>query len=183
MLKLTGGEHRGRRLKWLDKPEIRPTPARVREAIFHVWGPIIENSRWWDLCSGSGVIGLEALSRGAEQVTFVEQNPRALELLKENIETLRLEEQSTLYRSRVQQFIKRQSTIDVDFIYFDPPYDDARLYAYVIEQLDKSKVNRPVTLCIEYRKRHKKWQSPQHWELIETREYGDVFLDILERHP
>ena len=163
MLKLTGGEHRGRRLKWLDKPDIRPTPARVREAIFHVWG--------------------EALSRGAEHVTFVEQNPRALELLKENIDTLRLEEQSTLYRSRVQQFIKRQSTIDVDFIYFDPPYDDARLYAYVIEHLDKSKIARPATLCIEYRKRHKKWPSPQHWELKETREYGDVFLDVLERHP
>lgn len=183
MLKLTGGEHRGRRLKWLDKPDIRPTPARVREAIFHVWAPKMEDSHWWDLCSGSGVIGLEALSRGAAQVIFVEQNPRALELLKENVETLRLTEQATLYRSRVQQFIMRQPVIDADFVYFDPPYDDAGLYAYVIEQLDRAKVNKPVTLCIEYRKRHKKWAAPKQWEFKETREYGDVFLDILERRP
>lgn len=180
MLKLTGGDHRGRRLKWLDKPDIRPTPARVREALFHMWSPRLEASTWWDLCAGSGVMGLEALSRGAAKVIFVEQNARALQLLKENLETFKIEE-GTLYRSRVQQFIKRQSSIDVDFIYFDPPYDDARLYQYVLDQLSTLPVTQTVTLCVEYRRRHKNWTLAAPWQLIETREYGDIFIDILER--
>lgn len=182
MLKLTGGEHKGRRLKWLDKSEVRPTPARVREALFHRWSHQLENSHWWDLCAGSGVIGLEALSRGATQVTFVEQNARALQLIKENLEIMGLK--GSLYRNRVQQFLKRQQIIDVDFIYFDPPYDDARLYAYVIERLDQMPVARQQsTLCIEYRRRHKNWEAPQYWQFLETREYGDVFIDLLERRP
>lgn len=180
MLKLTGGEHKGRRLKWLDKSEVRPTPARVREALFHRWSDQLEDSVWWDLCAGSGVIGLEALSRGAAQVTFVEQNTRALQLIKENLAVMDL--QASLYRNRVQQFLKRQGTIDADFIYFDPPYDDARLYAYVIQRLDEMPLDCPSsTLCIEYRKRHKNWEAPQHWQFLETREYGDVFIDLLER--
>lgn len=180
MLKLTGGEHKGRRLKWLDKSDIRPTPARVREALFHRWTHQLDGSRWWDLCAGSGVIGLEALSRGAAEVVFIEQNARALQLLKENLHAMDLK--GSLYRSRVQQFLQRQQAIDVDFIYFDPPYDDARLYGYVIERLDAMPLAQAqTTLCIEYRKRHKNWEQPQHWQLLETREYGDIFVDLLER--
>ncbi len=183
MLKLTGGDHGGRHIKWLDRPEIRPTPARVREALFHRWREDLPDSHWWDLCSGSGVIGLEALSRGAAQVTFVEQNARALQFLKENLRTLKLSQAGQCYKSQVQKFIQRQRSIDVDFIYFDPPYDYEKLYSYVLEVLNTLPAQRPVTLCVEYRKRHKTWSLPDTWDFCETREYGDVCIDLLEKRP
>ena len=89
MIRIIGGEHRRRQLKVLDRPGLRPTPDRVRETLFNWLAAVTPNARVLDLFAGSGVLGLEALSRGAAHVDFVEKDAAAARLLGQNIEQLR----------------------------------------------------------------------------------------------
>lgn len=181
MLKLTGGAHRGRALKWLDTPTIRPTPARVREAVFNMLAEEVADSRWWDLCCGSGVVGLEALSRDAAEVNFVDQNRRSLELLKQNLATFGLKPQARVYCQDVRNWLHRQHQIDADLIYCDPPYDSP-VYQPILDRLGELPLARErVLLILEYRKGKPRWQPPAVWALYDERSYGDTCLALLER--
>ncbi|MBF2054806.1 MAG: 16S rRNA (guanine(966)-N(2))-methyltransferase RsmD [Candidatus Sericytochromatia bacterium] len=183
MLKIVGGSHRGRRLKWLDIPEIRPTPARVREAVFNILADRVPDSNWWDLCCGSGVVGLEALSHGAASVVFVEQNPRSLRLLRENIHTLELQAQTRLQQQDLRRFLHQQKQLSAAFVYCDPPYESP-LYQPVVERLAALPLAEgleQVTLILEYRRRQASWTLQSPWQLVDTREYGDTCLAFLER--
>src|SRR5437773_10647391 len=95
-LRVSGGEARGRRLK--SPKGIRPTQGMVKEAIFNLVGPTIEGARVLDLFAGSGALGIEALSRGAEGVTFVDREPRGLAILRQNLESLDLTARVTVAR-------------------------------------------------------------------------------------
>src|SRR5688572_14079376 len=85
-LRIIAGVWRGRRLRFADAPEIRPTPDRVRETLFNWLGPRIAGARCLDLFAGSGALGLEALSRGAAHVLFVERNAAAVRELRTLLE-------------------------------------------------------------------------------------------------
>ena len=76
-MRIISGLYKGRRLKTLDGLSIRPTSDRLRETVFNILAPLIEGARVADLCAGSGAVGIEALSRGADRVFFVEQSPKA----------------------------------------------------------------------------------------------------------
>lgn len=183
MLKLTGGAHKGRSLKWLDTPTIRPTPARVREAVFNILSQDVYDSRWWDLCCGSGVIGLEALSRGAERVRFVDMNRRSLQLLKDNLRTFNLSQQADVVCQDAVHWLRRQQELDVEFVYFDPPYD-SKIYQMILDDLGALPLAEgidSVKLIVEYRRRHQHFELPESWALYDEREYGDTCLMILSR--
>lgn len=183
MLKLTGGEHKGRPLKWLDTPTIRPTPARVREAIFNILAAELEASRWWDLCCGSGVVGLEALSRGAASVVFVDQNKRSLDLLKANLRTLGIDKQAKVLGLELLRMLKQQPVIDAEFIYCDPPYESP-IYQPLLDRLGEMPLAEgieTVTLVLEHRRGKPPWQDQGPWVTLDQRQYGDTSLVILER--
>jgi len=183
MLKLTGGDHKGRSLKWLNIAEIRPTPARVREAIFNVLVEQIEGSQCWDLCCGSGVVGLEALSRGAAHVTFVEHNTRSLGLLRQNLQHLGLKSQARVIGADLRRFLQQQKTLTAALIYCDPPYD-SQLYQPVLDELGQKPAApglEQVTLILEYRRGQLNWEARAPWVLQETRKYGDTCLAFLQR--
>lgn len=181
MLKLTGGDQQGRALKWLDIPEIRPTPARVREALCNIVGERLPGAVCWDLCAGSGGVGLEFLSRGAVEVSFIEHNRRALALTKQNVSDLGWEQQSRFFQGDLMRFLKLQKQLDVDLIYCDPPYDGS-LYQKSLEELAKLPLIKDRCLLIlEYRRRKQSWQVTEPWVLIDERTYGDTCLAFLER--
>lgn len=105
---------------------VRPTSDRLRETLFNVIAPRIVDSRFLDLCAGSGAVGIEALSRGAAHVTFVDRSRRSCQLIEANLELLRIsEDEQVIYCSEVGEFL-RQSTTESpwDIIFFDPPYKD-----------------------------------------------------------
>src|SRR5256885_6627504 len=91
-LRVAGGEARGRRLK--APKNIRPTQGMVKQAIFNMVGSRIEGARVLDLFAGSGALGIEALSRGASIVTFVDQQPRGLAILRQNLDALGFKERA-----------------------------------------------------------------------------------------
>lgn len=182
MIKLTGGLHRSRSIRWLDTPTIRPTPARVREAVFNILGADVVESRCWDLCCGSGIMGLEALSRGAASVVFVDHNKRSLAQVKDNLRQLNLHSQGQTVVSELLRFVRSQAGTP-DFIYCDPPYESG-LYQPLLDVL--SALPQPAaasTLLLEYRKGAPPWQNSGSWQQYDQRSYGDTCLALLRREP
>src|SRR6267378_3647643 len=103
-LRVAGGEARGRRLK--APKGIRPTQGIVKEAIFNLVGPGIADAHVLDLFAGSGALGIEALSRGAADVTFVDREPRGLAILRQNLEVLDLKTRAQVVRSDVVRWLE-----------------------------------------------------------------------------
>ena len=111
--------------------QVRPTSDRLRETLFNVLAPRIENTRFLDLCSGSGAIGIEALSRGAAHVTFVDRSRKMCGLVESNLDLVRVPEDETeVVQSEAEDFLRRphvrragnQVEEPWDLVFFDPPY-------------------------------------------------------------
>src|SRR5256884_7446887 len=126
-LRVSGGEARGRRLK--APKNIRPTQGMVKQAIFNMVGPSIEGSEVVDLFAGSGALGIEALSRGAARVTFVDQQPRGLAILRQNLDALGFKERANIIRGDVVRWLEGspEAGRSARFVFLDPPYDDVVL--------------------------------------------------------
>jgi len=126
-LRVAGGEARGRRLK--APKGIRPTQGMVKEAIFNLIGPGIADVHVLDLFAGSGALGIEALSRGAAAVTFVDREPRGLAILRQNLDALDLKERARVVRGDVVRWLEASpdEIKRAAFVFMDPPYDDAVL--------------------------------------------------------
>jgi 16S rRNA (guanine(966)-N(2))-methyltransferase RsmD len=108
--------------------EVRPTSDRLRETLFNILAPRIQESRFLDLCAGSGAVGIEALSRGAEHVTFVEQSRLVCRLIQENLELCRVSEtRAQVLQIGAKKFLDQSLTRESavwDIVFFDPPYKD-----------------------------------------------------------
>lgn len=118
-MRVIGGEFRSRLLKSLPGLDVRPTPDRLREALFNVLAPRIEGVVFADIYAGTGAVGIEALSRGAAQAIFLEQNRAAVTVIGENLASLGLESRATVRAGRAVAVL---STIDADIFFLDPPY-------------------------------------------------------------
>lgn len=179
MLRITGGQWRNRALKWLDIPEIRPTSAKVREALFQILAAELPGARCWDLCAGSGVIGFEALSQGAAEVIFVERNRKAAALIRQNLEKFGVK--AVVIPVDVLRFLQRARS-PVDLIYIDPPYASP-LYAPLLAVLDQTVHhwgNGHTRLVLEHRRTTVlPLEQLQHWHLEQTRLYGDTAVSLL----
>lgn len=121
-MQIIGGQFRSRKLKSPKGMRTRPTASRVREALFNSIQIYVEDARVLDLFSGSGALGLEAISRGAASVTFVEKDPFALQALKENIAMLDVKKQCQVVAGDVFKWIRQQRNPAFDLILADPPY-------------------------------------------------------------
>jgi 16S rRNA (guanine966-N2)-methyltransferase len=112
-----------RQLKTLPGLATRPTPSKVREALFNIWQGEIEGCRWLDLCTGSGAMGAEALGRGASLVVGIEQSGRACAVIQQNWQLVAdLSQRFQVIRGDVVQQLPRLAGQQFDRIYFDPPY-------------------------------------------------------------
>jgi 16S rRNA (guanine(966)-N(2))-methyltransferase RsmD len=123
-MRVIAGTHRGRRLYGPRKLALRPTSDRVREALFSILGNRLMNSRFLDLYAGTGAVGIEAVSRGATHVTFVESNHDALKLLRQNLELCHIGDEITVVGRTIQQFLDHpdQWNGPYDIVFADPPY-------------------------------------------------------------
>ncbi len=140
-MRVIAGIHRSRVLKSLKGLALRPTSDRLRETLFNVLGPGISGSRFLDLFAGTGAIGIEALSRGAAEVVFVENHPPAAALIRRNLASLGIRSGATVLaldaHRALEKLASRQQreVARFDFIFLDPPYAAAKDYAGVLEFL------------------------------------------------
>lgn len=123
-MRVIAGSAKRIQLKTLDGLDTRPTTDRIKETLFNMIAPTIYDSVFLDLFGGSGGIGIEALSRGAREAVFVENNPKAMACIKENLKNTRLESKAlTLTRDVMAALYQLEGDKVFDFIYMDPPYD------------------------------------------------------------
>jgi 16S rRNA (guanine(966)-N(2))-methyltransferase RsmD len=125
-MRIIAGQYRGRVLKSPPSMRIRPTSDRLRETLFNVLAPRMPQARFLDLCAGTGAVGIEALSRGAAYVTFVDRSRKTCGLIEANLDLLGVPEAETeVVMSEAAEFLRRATArahTPYDIVYFDPPY-------------------------------------------------------------
>src|SRR4029450_10522331 len=128
-MRIIAGAYKGRNLKSPPSLEVRPTSDRLRETLFNVIAPRIVGARFLDVCAGSGAVGIEAISRGASHVTFVDSSRAMCTLIKSNLELCRIERgESDVIQSEALNYLRRFVSKQPDsgkpwgIVFFDPPY-------------------------------------------------------------
>ena len=136
--------HGNRLLKTLPGAATRPTPGRVREALFNIWQGKVEGCRWLDLCTGSGAMGAEALCRGAALVVGIERSSQACEIIQQNWRQVAKDHQAfqVIRGDVVKRLAELLEQAPFDRIYFDPPYA-SDLYQPVLEAIARQNLLAP----------------------------------------
>jgi len=181
-MRIIAGKFRGRKLTNCEKLKtLRPTTDKNREALFNILqsAKFLKDSNFslidcnfLDLCCGSGAVGLEAISRGAKKVFFVENNHFHLEILQKNIELLKVEKQTKIISQNVKNLDNLNENFDV--IFLDPPYD--KNYQEIVGHLlQKNYINPKTLLIIEFEtKKFQKFEDffKSNFKIIDERIYG-----------
>ena len=182
-MRVIAGEYKGRKLKSPPSMQVRPTSDRLRETLFNVIAPRISGARFLDLCAGSGAVGIEALSRGASFVTFVDRSRKMCGLVEANLDLCRVpEDQTEVVNTTAEDFLKQSDRSDVawDIIFFDPPY--AHDYVGVFKSIaDRALLHKDGLLISEH---HHKKELPETVDgLNRTRilKQGDSALSFYSR--
>ncbi|HXF03944.1 MAG TPA: 16S rRNA (guanine(966)-N(2))-methyltransferase RsmD [Blastocatellia bacterium] len=154
-MRVIAGRYKGRRLKSPPGLDVRPTPDRLKESLFNILQDRLPGSRFLDLCAGTGSAGIEALSRGATFVLFVERSRAAVAVLRENLRALNIIEGYDVYCGdalvALEQLIERGDRFDI--VFFDPPYA-SNLYEPVMSCLGGGEVLAPggILIVMHHRK-------------------------------
>ena len=122
-MRVIAGSARGRPLKAPRGTSVRPTTDRVREAMFSSLAPVVPGALVLDLFAGTGALGIEALSRGAQAATFVERDAATATLLEQNLRATDLHDAATVVRGEAKAFVARSHPAGYDLVLCDPPYD------------------------------------------------------------
>ena len=148
-MRVISGSARHLKLKTLDGLDVRPTTDRIKETLFNMIQNEIYGCRFLDLFSGSGAIGIEALSRGADKCVFVDNNQKAIDCINENLEFTKLKDNAVVvtrsYKDAINDLEQRNETFDI--VFMDPPYD-RDLEKNALEQLQKSVIINNDTIII-----------------------------------
>lgn len=135
-MRVIGGEFRSRVLKSLPGLDVRPTPDRLREALFNILTPRVEGAVFADVYAGTGAVGIEALSRGAARAIFIEQSHSAVNVIRENLQSLGLMERATVRQTRASAML---ASLEADIVFIDPPYTLEREYERSLTTLGETK--------------------------------------------
>ena len=176
-LRITGGTARGRVLTTVPGPGTRPTSSLLREAIFASLAGVDELAVL-DLCSGSGVLAVEALSRGASSATCVDSAAAAIRTIHRNLETAGFKDVATVLRRRAGAFLKNPSET-YDLILADPPYADDELAAAIVE-LAPAALAAGGRLVLEHPSPRPPPAPPPILRLDRTRSHGDSAFTVYE---
>lgn len=147
-MRVISGTAKSLPLKTIDGIDTRPTTDRIKETLFNMINMYVAGCRFLDLYSGSGGIGIEALSRGAAEAVFVENSPRAVECIKENLTFTRLKERAGIIQDDVISALRKlEGGKPFDIIFLDPPYDRME-EKRVLEALSNSSIVDECTMII-----------------------------------
>lgn len=176
-MRVIAGTARGRRLVAPDGSSTRPTPDRVREATFNALGSLgaVVDATVLDLYAGSGAMGIEALSRGAAHVTFVDQDRGAVRAIEANLTACNLADRATVVATSLERFLAAAGAQRWDLAILDPPYaHGADAWLDVLDDL-------PADLAVLESDRAV--EPPFGWEVLRSKRYGGTHVVIAERRP
>ncbi len=183
-MRIVAGKHRGAKLTAPEGLEVRPTSERAREALFNIleggrFALTLRGARVLDLFAGSGALGLEALSRGAGQVTFVEIAPAALAALNANIAKLRAAGLAHVREFDATRFLER-TPVPADLVLMDPPYGSG-LWAEALDTIGRGGWIGPETVIAVEVGKKERVAAPAGYLLADDRRYGAARLILLQK--
>ncbi|MBS1242785.1 MAG: methyltransferase [Nitrospirae bacterium] len=173
-MRITGGIGRGRKLKVPAGSKVRPTSDKVKQALFNILGDRVPGSVFLDLFAGAGGIGIEALSRGAERVVFVDGSRESLDVVKRNIDQAGFGIHAEAVLSKVEPFLKKRSG-PYDIVFLDPPYTMEMLP--LLQLVSGSGLLKPGGIVIaEHFKKQASPETAGTLALYREAKYGDTVL-------
>jgi 16S rRNA (guanine(966)-N(2))-methyltransferase RsmD len=178
-MRIVAGEWRGRTLRSPSWDGLRPTSDRLRETLFNILGPSIGGARVLVAFAGTGAIGIEALSRGAAWVCFVDSDPRAVKLVDANLASLAADRRYAIIRADVTDAAARCGGA-FDLAVFDPPYA-ADAAERALDAASHLPANGRLRVVVEHAKRHAPPSSHAGFALVRTVTAGDSALSFYER--
>ncbi len=185
MMKILSGSARGRRIKTLPKdPLVRPILARIKKSVFDILRFRMKGSRFLDLYAGTGAVGLEALSEGAASAVFVEQDPKCVKLIHENIDHFKFNEQAEVFRLNATQDLSPLPK-PFDLIFMGPPYIDAaknmiKLVQPTIDAIHKAGLLAPNGIIIAQHHKSEKVESTAAFEIRREENYSETIVTFLK---
>src|SRR4051812_284074 len=174
MLRIIGGRHRGRRLRFPPGVDIRPTPDRVRETLFNWLQPRIVGARVLDLFAGSGALGFEALSRGAAHATFIEKDRRAAAAIEALAREWQEVDSSVVCTDAIGWLSGSVPAAPFDVVFLDPPYGAGVLGAAAISLVRANLLAPEARIYVERRAREPLAGLPDTWQSIRDGRAGEV---------
>ena len=177
-MRVIAGSHRGRRLSGPQGTTLRPTSDKVREALFSILGTQVSGGRFLDLYAGTGAVGIEALSRGASTVTFVESDPKAVQLLQRNLQACQLLDRAQVRMGQTAAFLERKDWWGgpYDVLFADPTYAALDELEILFHAWRPGLLSEHATVIIEQDSRIKLPASIDHAALVRRYVYGDTAL-------
>ena len=177
VIRIIGGHYRGKKIAFPDSDGLRPTPDRVRETLFNWLMNDIRDARCLDAFAGSGALGLEAFSRGAAEVCFIEQNKSTFIHLQTVISSFKANHLA-IFNTNACDFIRQTKQV-FDIIFLDPPFD-ANLLTSCLTDLSEHTIL-PAGGLVYIESPHEINSDPLHWEILKQKKAGKVVYGLLKK--
>jgi 16S rRNA (guanine966-N2)-methyltransferase len=179
-MRVTGGIGKGRKLKVPAGSRVRPTSDKVKQALFNILGQRVEGALFLDLFAGIGGIGIEALSRGAGRVVFVDDSRDSLKIIKKNVEQTGFSGRAQVVASKAETFLKKTSE-QFDIVFLDPPYSLA--LEPLLKVLGEAGILKPDSVVIaEHFKKQPSIEHTGNLSIYRQAQYGDTVLTFFRLH-
>ena len=182
-MRIIAGKARGTKLYTLEGENTRPTLDRVKESLFNIIQNKVPDAVFLDLFSGSGAIGLEALSRGAKKAILCDKSKEACSIIKKNIEKMHFLENAEIYHTDFRNLLQHKIHEKLDIIFLDPPYKTNFAIEAIQMILEKEFLNENAIIIIETDEKDKIINQLEkiNCETVDIRKYGRAYLIFLKR--
>ncbi len=182
-MRIIGGTARGTKLYTLEGENTRPTLDRVKESLFNIIQEKIQESVFLDLFSGSGAIGLEAVSRGAKKSILCDNSKDAIKIINKNIEKTHMKDKVEIYNTSFLELLENKIEAKIDIVYIDPPYRTDYIYKSlkILEQKDILNKDNLIILETDEKERILNKLKDINLKIIDQRKYGRANLIFLNK--
>ena len=190
MVRISSGRLKGRKVATskkifatTDKDELRPTSSKVRESIFNILQIEIDQALFLDLYAGTGAVGLEALSRGAEKVFFVENNRVRAKAVMDYIHKLGLDDRASVYQEEAEAFLKRamRTGLKFDIIFADPPYMSGEIDKVLPNIGEYNMLKEDGCILVEHSSKTALSENIQNIKPAKKYRYGDTMITLYRK--
>jgi len=179
-MRIVGGKYKGHHLVSFQASHIRPTTDRVKESLFNIWQNDVPEARVLDLFCGTGSLGLEALSRGARETIFVDKNPKSIDILRKNIQKLKINEPHQIITKDALSYAKSFQGDPFDLIFIDPPFTQEMAHDVMLSVAASKLFHERTLISIESGRREKIEDDYGTLYRYDVREFGDKFLSLFQ---
>ena len=182
MLRVIGGSAKGLRLKHVPGDTTRPITDKVKEALFNILGGEILDIRMLDLFGGTGAVGIEALSRGAKEVTFLDTSRLAVQTIRENLSTTHFSDKASVFQADAFSWLASQKDPQFDLVYVAPPQYKG-MWEKAVDLIDQNPLILSDDGQVIVQINPLEWVDKNYLNLqvFDSRKYGDTFLVFLEK--